>query len=64
VHGAVNYEVYKGDERHDVEQDKDYRRNWEIDKVLGSSSLRGPSRIDLGWNDFAIEWLKGNIDQT
>lgn len=55
VHGAVNYEVYKGDERHDVEQDKDYRRNWEIDKVLGSSSLRGPSRIDLGWNDFAIE---------
>jgi hypothetical protein len=51
----MNYEVYKGDERYDAEQHKDYLRNWEIDKILGSSSLRGPSSIDLGWNGFVIE---------
>jgi AraC family transcriptional regulator len=51
----MNYEVYKGDELYDAEQHKDCRRNSEINKLLGRSSLRGPSSIELGWNGFAIE---------
>jgi AraC family transcriptional regulator len=36
-------------------QAKVSRRNSEIDKFLGDSFLRGPSSIDLGRNDLAIE---------
>jgi AraC family transcriptional regulator len=51
----VSYERNQEEKRHDPKQPEDYRRSLEIDKFLRGSILRGPSRIALGWDGFAIE---------